>query len=32
MRREWFQTRERAEAVIALASEQGYPLWEAAGT
>jgi predicted ATPase/class 3 adenylate cyclase len=32
MRREWLQTRERAEAVIALASEQGYPLWVAAGT
>jgi predicted ATPase/class 3 adenylate cyclase len=31
MRREWLQTRERAEAVIALASEQGYPMWVAAG-
>ena len=31
MRREWLQTRERAEAVVALASEQGYPMWAAAG-
>ena len=32
MRREWLQTRERAEAVVALASEQDYPMWAAAGT
>src|SRR5262249_35342167 len=31
LRREWRQTRERAEAVIALGSEQGYPMWVAAG-
>ena len=31
MRREWLQTRESAEAVVALASEQGYPMWAAAG-
>ena len=32
MRREWLQTRERAEAVVALASEQDYSMWVAAGT
>jgi class 3 adenylate cyclase/predicted ATPase len=32
LRREGLQTHERAEAVVALASEQGFPFWVAAGT
>lgn len=32
LRREAHAARERAEAVIALASEQGFPYWTAAGT
>jgi predicted ATPase len=31
-RREWPLTQERAEAVIALAAEQGFALWAAGGT
>jgi predicted ATPase len=32
LRREWHLTHERAEALIALAAEQGFALWIAAGT
>ena len=31
-RREWHLTQERAEALIALATEQGFALWVAGGT